>query len=130
VQSAGREHLVMPRLPLLAYLCASSVVDLAERTELGFEITAEDDVRATARHVGCDRYRARAASLRNYVRLTLVLFCGQDLVMNLLLLQQAGNKVTPPDLDGDAECIAVDLATGERLGASDARNESGRAVGY
>ncbi|MEA3181607.1 MAG: gamma-glutamyltranspeptidase / glutathione hydrolase [Gammaproteobacteria bacterium] len=47
-----------------------------------------------------------------------------------LLLQEGGNKVTPPDLDGDAECIAVDLATGERLGASDARNESGRAVGY
>ena len=31
---------------------------------------------------------------------------------------------------GDAECIAIDLATGERLGASDARNENGRAVGY
>ena len=46
------------------------------------------------------------------------------------LLQAAGNKVTPPDVDGDAECIAVDLSTGERLGASDARNENGRAVGY
>lgn len=46
------------------------------------------------------------------------------------LLQAAGNQVTPPDVDGDAECIAVDLATGERLGASDARNEYGRAVGY
>jgi gamma-glutamyltranspeptidase/glutathione hydrolase len=46
------------------------------------------------------------------------------------LLQAAGNKVEPPDVEGDAECIAVDLVTGERLGASDARNESGRAVGY
>jgi gamma-glutamyltranspeptidase / glutathione hydrolase len=46
------------------------------------------------------------------------------------LLEAAGNKVTPPDVDGDAECIAIDLATGERLGASDARNENGRAVGY
>ena len=46
------------------------------------------------------------------------------------LLQAAGNKVTPPDVDGDAECIAVDLSTGERLGASDARNENGRAVGF
>ena len=46
------------------------------------------------------------------------------------LLQQAGNEVTPPDIDGDAECIAIDLATGTRMGASDARNESGRAVGY
>jgi len=46
------------------------------------------------------------------------------------LLQASGNAVTPPDVDGDAECIAVDLVTGERLGASDARNENGRAIGY
>jgi gamma-glutamyltranspeptidase/glutathione hydrolase len=46
------------------------------------------------------------------------------------LLQTAGNKVTPPDVDGDAECIAIDLSMGERLGASDFRNENGRAVGY
>jgi gamma-glutamyltranspeptidase / glutathione hydrolase len=31
---------------------------------------------------------------------------------------------------GDAECIQIDLETGLRLGASDGRNESGRAVGY
>ena len=31
---------------------------------------------------------------------------------------------------GDAECIEVDPATGERLGASDPRTESARAVGY
>jgi hypothetical protein len=29
----------------------------------------------------------------------------------------------------DAECIAIDAKTGERLGASDYRN-SGKAVGY
>jgi gamma-glutamyltranspeptidase / glutathione hydrolase len=46
------------------------------------------------------------------------------------LLQAAGNKVTPPDVDADAECIAIDPVTGERLGASDFRNENGRAVGY
>jgi gamma-glutamyltranspeptidase/glutathione hydrolase len=46
------------------------------------------------------------------------------------LLQAAGNKVAPPDVDGDAECIAIDLSSGERLGASDFRNENGRAVGY
>lgn len=31
---------------------------------------------------------------------------------------------------GDAECIQIDLETGMRLGASDARNESGKALGY
>src|SRR3984957_12535911 len=30
----------------------------------------------------------------------------------------------------DAECIAVDEKTGERLGATDGRNSSGKAVGY
>jgi gamma-glutamyltranspeptidase / glutathione hydrolase len=46
------------------------------------------------------------------------------------LLETAGNTVSPPDVSSDAECIAVDPATGERLGASDARNENGKAVGY
>ena len=45
------------------------------------------------------------------------------------LLQQRGHSVTFGG-GGDGECIQIDLATGERLGASDARNESGRAVGY
>jgi gamma-glutamyltranspeptidase/glutathione hydrolase len=31
---------------------------------------------------------------------------------------------------GDAECIMIDLKTGERLGASDGRNDAGAAVGY
>lgn len=33
-------------------------------------------------------------------------------------------------LGGDGECIQIDLATGQRLGASDGRNERGRAIGY
>jgi gamma-glutamyltranspeptidase/glutathione hydrolase len=33
-------------------------------------------------------------------------------------------------LGGDGECIQIDLATGMRLGASDGRNDSGKAVGY
>jgi hypothetical protein len=45
------------------------------------------------------------------------------------LLQAQGNEVVLGD-SGDAECIEVNLATGERLGASDSRNEAGRAVGY
>ena len=46
------------------------------------------------------------------------------------LLEKMGHKL---DLDrgswGDAECIAIDPRTGERLGASDARN-GGKAVGF
>jgi hypothetical protein len=30
----------------------------------------------------------------------------------------------------DAECIAIDEKTGERLGATDDRNRRGKAVGY
>ncbi len=45
------------------------------------------------------------------------------------LLEQRGHTMTFGSW-GDAECIQIDLETGERLGASDGRNESGRAVGY
>ncbi len=33
-------------------------------------------------------------------------------------------------LGGDGECIQIDLETGVRMGASDGRNETGKAVGY
>ena len=46
------------------------------------------------------------------------------------LLESAGNHITPPDVEGDSEAIEVDPVTSERLGASDMRNESGKAVGY
>jgi len=45
------------------------------------------------------------------------------------LLKAQGNQIEWLEL-GDNECIEIDLATGERLGASDARNETGKAVGY
>lgn len=45
------------------------------------------------------------------------------------LLEQRGHKLNRKRSWGDAECIAIDPVTGERLGASDARN-GGRAVGF
>lgn len=45
------------------------------------------------------------------------------------LLQSRGHEVVF-GLGGDGECIQIDLETGLRLGASDGRNETGRAVGY
>jgi gamma-glutamyltranspeptidase/glutathione hydrolase len=45
------------------------------------------------------------------------------------LLQEMGHHVTTEDYWSDAECVAIDLKTGERLGASDVRN-NGKAVGY
>ena len=45
------------------------------------------------------------------------------------LLQAAGHTIAFGGV-GDGECIQIDLQTGVRLGASDARNENGRAVGY
>jgi gamma-glutamyltranspeptidase/glutathione hydrolase len=47
----------------------------------------------------------------------------------LALLKEHGNDVTT-GVVGDCECIEVDLNSGLRLGASDARNETGKAVGY
>ena len=45
------------------------------------------------------------------------------------LLEQRGHKIAFSEAWSDGECIMVDPKTGERLGASDARNE-GKAVGY
>ena len=45
------------------------------------------------------------------------------------LLERAGYQIGG-GIGGDGECIEVDPQTGERLGASDFRNETGQAVGY
>lgn len=47
----------------------------------------------------------------------------------MTLLRSKGHKLKVEHFWGDGECILVDPKTGERLGASDARN-NGRAVGY
>jgi gamma-glutamyltranspeptidase/glutathione hydrolase len=47
----------------------------------------------------------------------------------LVLLKERGNDITFGGV-GDGECIEIDLDSGRRLGASDARNETGKAVGY
>jgi gamma-glutamyltranspeptidase/glutathione hydrolase len=47
----------------------------------------------------------------------------------LALLKERGNNISFSD-HGDGECIEVDLDSGRRLGASDARNDTGKAVGY
>lgn len=46
------------------------------------------------------------------------------------ILERMGHKITKPrEYWGDAECIVIDEKTGERLGASDGRNQ-GKAVGF
>ena len=46
------------------------------------------------------------------------------------ILEHMGHKIkSDRDFWGDAECIAIDPKTGERLGASDGRN-NGKAVGF
>jgi gamma-glutamyltranspeptidase/glutathione hydrolase len=47
----------------------------------------------------------------------------------LALLRAKGHKVKSDHFWGDGECIAIDPKTGERLGASDGRN-NGKAVGF
>ncbi|MGD0909675.1 MAG: gamma-glutamyltransferase [Candidatus Acidiferrales bacterium] len=47
----------------------------------------------------------------------------------LPLLMKGGYELNPTGYWGDAECIAVDPRTGDRLGASDGRN-GGRAIGF
>jgi gamma-glutamyltranspeptidase / glutathione hydrolase len=45
------------------------------------------------------------------------------------ILQQKGHAIELQSYWSDGECIAIDSKTGERLGASDGRN-NGRAIGY
>ena len=45
------------------------------------------------------------------------------------VLRSRGHKLTVRHFWGDGECIMIDPTTGERLGASDGRN-NGKAVGY
>jgi gamma-glutamyltranspeptidase / glutathione hydrolase len=47
----------------------------------------------------------------------------------IALLKEHGNNISFGGI-GDGECIEVDLNSGRRLGASDARNDTGKAVGY
>jgi gamma-glutamyltranspeptidase / glutathione hydrolase len=47
----------------------------------------------------------------------------------LRLLQQKGHKIVPEGAWSDGECIAIDLKTNGRLGASDGRN-NGKPVGF
>ena len=47
----------------------------------------------------------------------------------MTLLRSKGHKLNVEHFWGDGECIMVDPKTGERLGASDGRN-NGKAVGY
>jgi len=47
----------------------------------------------------------------------------------LKLLRQMGHKIETEDAWSDGECIAIDLKSGERLGASDGRN-NGKPVGF
>ena len=46
------------------------------------------------------------------------------------LLQGMGHKVAVQSYWSDGECIEVNAKTGERLGATDVRNVSGKAIGY
>jgi gamma-glutamyltranspeptidase/glutathione hydrolase len=46
------------------------------------------------------------------------------------MLQTMGHKVERQDYWSDGECIAIDPKTGGRLGASDQRNSTGKAIGY
>jgi len=47
----------------------------------------------------------------------------------IALLKEHGNNIALGNA-GDGECIEIDLASGRLLGASDSRNDTGKAVGY
>ena len=82
VQAAGGDHLARgaASTPRARASRSASVVSGGSACELGLEVAAEHDVGAAAGHVGRDRDGARAAGLRDDVRLALVLLRVQHLV--------------------------------------------------
>src|SRR4029077_7266128 len=68
VQPARGDYPVVTRLPLEAQLRTRRLIELTRGGELRLEVAPEHDVGAAARHVGGDRDRAGAASLRDDVR--------------------------------------------------------------
>jgi hypothetical protein len=114
VQAAGGEHLAFSAshwglnfakatlnfswIDLGARLARGLGIHLGARHELG--VAAEDDVRATAGHVGGDRDRALAARLRHDVRLALVLLGVQHVVRDALLAQQRRHHLGLLHADG------------------------------
>src|SRR6185312_2086438 len=98
----------LARIALAARTAAELVVDAArlvalcpqdvEPAELAYAL-AELDVDAAARHVGCDRDRARLARVHDDLRLTRMLLRVQDVVLDALPLEQLAQVLG--GLDGD-----------------------------
>ena len=83
VQTAGRQHFLVPRTPVVVDLLEFAFVGRADGVDLGLRTAAEHDVGATPRHVGGDRYRAPPAGFGDDMRLALVLLRVQHLVRDL-----------------------------------------------
>ena len=100
VQPAGLDDRVVPLLPLVAQRLdlplALGRIDrlvLAHLQDLRLDASAEHDVRAAARHVRRDRDHARAARLRDDLRLARVLLRVQHLVRQLLLGEDVAEQL-------------------------------------
>jgi hypothetical protein len=106
VQAAGRDHLVVARLPFAAHARGGDFVEarLARRPggrfELGLEIAAELDVGAATSHVRGDGHLARHARVLDDVRLALVLLGVQHVVVDVMLAQHAGDQLGAFDRRG------------------------------
>ena len=117
VHAAGRDHLFPFRGPQL--VVPGERLGEALRVLVGvdfglgqlFGVAAEDDVRATARHVRGDRHRAAAPGLGHDRRLALVVLRVQHDMLDPVSLEQAGQHFTVLDRDGaDQHRLAVLLA--------------------
>ena len=99
VQAAGRDHLVVARLPVGADARGGDFVEprfacgRGGRLELGFDVAAEFDVGTAAGHVGGDGDVAGHAGVLDDVRLALVLLGVQHFVRDAVLLEHAGEQL-------------------------------------
>ena len=91
MESAGLDHLVMSRLPVPRDLLPGGFIErLTLCSELGFQIASQDNICATARHVGGNSDDPWSTSLCNDFGFLLMVLSVQYLVLDTLLLKGLG----------------------------------------
>ena len=88
MQATGREHLIVPLLPIGTQLGHAGLVEFPGLGLLYLEVAAEHDVRTTAGHVGGDGDSTRATRQRHDECFTFVLLGIQHFMGNTFLAQQ------------------------------------------
>ncbi|KAF1057264.1 MAG: hypothetical protein GAK45_02501 [Pseudomonas citronellolis] len=91
MQATGFQHLLVALLPVGLDLRDLLAGRILQGSDLGFPVTAQQDVGTTTGHVGGDGQGARRTGLGDDLGFLLVVLGVQDLVVDAFLLQKVGH---------------------------------------